>query len=139
MIYFVWVLVVFFLAILAWMASGKRYAAVLLIVAAVPILYGLKQLKPETVACDLEKERVVLGYKLDEASKLYEKGAIYVLLDDNPPIYCHIPYTDGTAEGLQKEALGPEGQPGFPVLDGTADGDPTVSYVFPTPDLPAKE
>ena len=105
MIYATWIAILLVVAGFAWYSSNRiPVAAGCFIVIAFPLLYGLGLVQGVASECDFNgKVYEVNGYNLKE-----DKGIIYLLLADDPPIFCHMPYSIPAAEKLQEGEMARE-------------------------------
>ena len=129
MIYATWIFLLSIMAGFAWYASGKKtLAAILFVAISFPLLYVIETTQGRAVECiETPQKQHVLGYKLNEP-----KDEIHLLIDGSPPTFCHMPYSEKVAEGLQKSTKGKNGQPGKLFIREGQDGKQFADVEFPT-------
>lgn len=138
MLYAYWLVVLIVIGALCWYATRRSKLSVfVLLLVSFPLLFGLQHVQDEmmgkAVACDIQQKYTVLGFKIDELYPDTEKGTIFLLLDASPPLFCFMPFEASTAEGLQSNTIGPQGQVGRLVIgEGTEGGEPSVDVEYPS-------
>lgn len=128
MIYSVWVLILFSIALFAWFSVNRKLALASFVVIAFPILFGLINIQGNAVDCEFDKKRLILGYQINEEE-------IYLMLSDNPPIFCKTGFEISLAEKLTQEiAVGPQGQAGQLVTGQGQGGEASADIEYPEGD-----